>query len=148
MRSRQGFIQVSDGVRGTLLQEYEIFGRSWRCGAFYRDTILARLGFIFAFLFWSSRSPGQDAETNSPAATNRVSRFNSENDAWLGVSGLLDQKFGFIPVAIPEPAVGYGVVGGLAFRSSINSRSATICSPLAALFRPGTVSELPDSGSD
>jgi hypothetical protein len=78
---------------------------------------LAHLGFIVALVFWSYRSPGQVAATNAPPATNTLSKFYSEEDGWLDVSGFLDQKFGFIPLVIPitEPAVGYGAAGGLAF---------------------------------
>lgn len=40
-------------------------------------------------------------------------------DGWLDVSGFLDEKYGFLPVALPitEPAVGYGAAGGVAFIS-------------------------------
>ena len=59
----------------------------------------------------------QTAVTNAPAATNAPSKFRSAEDGWLDVSGFLDEKYGFLPVAIPitEPAVGYGAAGGLAF---------------------------------
>jgi hypothetical protein len=41
------------------------------------------------------------------------------DDGWVDVSGFLDEKYGFLPLAVPitEPAVGYGVAGGLAFIS-------------------------------
>ena len=60
------------------------------------------------------------AETNASAKTNSPSKFRSEEDGWLDVSGFLQEKYGFLPVAIPitEPAVGYGVAGGLAFIST------------------------------
>ncbi|MEZ5275217.1 MAG: BamA/TamA family outer membrane protein [Opitutaceae bacterium] len=39
------------------------------------------------------------------------------DDGWLDLSGFLDKKFGFLPLAVPitEPAVGYGIGGGVAF---------------------------------
>ncbi len=41
------------------------------------------------------------------------------DDGWLDVSGFLDEKYGFLPLAVPitEPAVGYGAAVGLAFIS-------------------------------
>jgi len=61
----------------------------------------------------------QVAATNSPALTNAPSKFRSAEDGWLDVSGFLDEKYGFLPVAMPitEPAVGYGAAGALAFLS-------------------------------
>jgi outer membrane protein assembly factor BamA len=57
--------------------------------------------------------------TDSPTATNAPSKLRSAEDGWLDISGFLDEKFGFLPMAMPitEPAVGYGVAGGLAFIS-------------------------------
>jgi Omp85 superfamily domain len=55
-----------------------------------------------------------------PADTARApSKIRSAEDGWLDVSGFLDEKYGFLPVAIPitEPAVGYGAAVGLAFIS-------------------------------
>lgn len=53
------------------------------------------------------------------AAVTARSRFFSEEDGWLDVSGFLDEAYGFLPIAIPitEPAVGYGAAGGLLFLS-------------------------------
>ena len=49
----------------------------------------------------------------------RPSKFRSPDDGWLDVSGFLDEKYGFLPLAIPitEPAVGYGAAVALAFIS-------------------------------
>src|SRR6516164_7355446 len=63
------------------------------------------------------------AQTNGPATasvTNRPSLFRSPEDNRLDVSRFLDQRYGFLPLAVPitEPAVGYGAAGGLAFISS------------------------------
>jgi outer membrane protein assembly factor BamA len=62
------------------------------------------------------------AQTNvpgHPATTNAPSKFRSSEDGWLDVSGFLEEKYGFLPVAVPitEPAVGYGAAGGLMFLS-------------------------------
>ncbi len=57
---------------------------------------------------------GEDPpDTKSPPE----SRFRSSEDGWLDVSGFLDRPYGFFPLLVPitEPAVGYGVAGGLAF---------------------------------
>jgi outer membrane protein assembly factor BamA len=61
------------------------------------------------------------AVTNEPAGpivtTNAPSKFRSPEDGWLDLSGFIDQAYGFAPMAMPitEPAVGFGVAGGLAF---------------------------------
>jgi Omp85 superfamily domain len=41
------------------------------------------------------------------------------DDGWPDLSGFLDTKFGFLPIAMPitEPAVGYGAAAGVAFLS-------------------------------
>jgi hypothetical protein len=64
---------------------------------------------LLGFALASSPIPGRTAEPAGPAA----------DDGWFDVSGFLDEKYGFLPVAIPitEPAVGYGVAGGLTFIS-------------------------------
>jgi hypothetical protein len=56
----------------------------------------------------------QPPTSEAPAAP---SRFRSAEDGWLDISGFLDQVYGFVPIAMPitEPAVGYGVAGGLLF---------------------------------
>ena len=55
--------------------------------------------------------PASEAKPEDP------SRFWSEEDGWLDISGFLDQAYGFVPLAIPitEPAVGLGAVGALVF---------------------------------
>jgi outer membrane protein assembly factor BamA len=62
---------------------------------------------------------GQTPATNDSPATNAPSKFRSAEDGWLDVSGFLDEKYGFLPLAVPitEPAVGYGAAGGMAFLS-------------------------------
>jgi hypothetical protein len=53
----------------------------------------------------------------APAAEEKGSRFRSPDDGWFDVSAFLDEKYGFVPVAVPitEPAVGYGGALGLTF---------------------------------
>ena len=72
-----------------------------------------------ALVLCGSSAVGQASMTNAPASTNAPSKFRSTEDGWLDVSSFLDEKYGFLPVAIQitEPAVGYGAAGGLAFVS-------------------------------
>jgi hypothetical protein len=55
--------------------------------------------------------------SRSAAAADTSSKFRSAEDGWLDISGFIDQSYGFAPLLIPitEPAVGYGLAGGLAF---------------------------------
>jgi hypothetical protein len=61
----------------------------------------------------------QITSTNTPVATNAPSRLRSPEDGWLDTSRFLDEKYGFLPIAMPitEPAVGYGAAVGLSFLS-------------------------------
>ena len=64
--------------------------------------------------------PPVPATQGTPAqasATPEPSKFRSEEDGWLDISGFLDTKYGFLPIAGPitEPAVGLGIAGALAF---------------------------------
>jgi hypothetical protein len=74
---------------------------------------------LLALLVGGFSALGQTSVTKVPAATNAPSNFRSPDDGWFDVSGFLDEKYGFLPVAIPitEPAAGYGAAGGLAFLS-------------------------------
>src|SRR5499427_10089382 len=73
---------------------------------------------LLATLFLTSSATGQ-SETPSvaPAESETPSKFRSPDDGWFDVSGFLDEKYGFLPLAVPitEPAVGYGAAGALAF---------------------------------
>jgi len=73
----------------------------------------------FLLLLGNSFAAAQTTVTNAPNTTNTPSKFRSVEDNWFDVSGFLDEKYGFLPVALPitEPAVGYGAAGGLAFIS-------------------------------
>ena len=57
------------------------------------------------------------AQATQPAPPEKPSKFRSPDDGWFDVSAFLDEKWGFVPVAVPitEPAIGYGGALGLAF---------------------------------
>jgi outer membrane protein assembly factor BamA len=81
--------------------------------------IMKQLGCVIAVVLCGFAAVGQ--VTHAPATvTNEPSMFKSPEDGWFDVSGFLDEKYGFLPIAMPitEPAVGYGVGGGLTFLSS------------------------------
>jgi hypothetical protein len=65
----------------------------------------------------ASCAPAAAAEASPHAAAKEPSKFYSAEDGWLDVSGFVASRYGFVPLAIPitEPAVGYGLAGGLAF---------------------------------
>lgn len=64
------------------------------------------------------------ARASAPAddgkAASAAGKPSTKDDGWPDISSFLDQKYGFLPVAMPitEPAVGYGAAGGLGFLSS------------------------------
>jgi len=62
-------------------------------------------------------APAKDAAAD-PAAKDGKEKAR-EDDGWPDASGFLDKKYGFLPIAMPitEPAVGYGVAGGVMFLS-------------------------------
>jgi hypothetical protein len=78
---------------------------------------LATLTYLLALCAPSVRA--QTNVTNEPEGTNAVSKFRSPDDGWIDVSGLLEEKYGFLPIPliITEPAVGYGGGLGLMFLS-------------------------------
>ena len=80
----------------------------------------AQLAALTLILSAFSASAQATNTTPSASSTNAPSKFYSSEDGWLDVSGFLDEKYGFLPMAVPitEPAVGYGAAGGLAFLSS------------------------------
>jgi hypothetical protein len=61
-------------------------------------------------------TPAQPAAT-VPEKAAGPSRLRSAEDGWLDIGGFLDQVYGFVPIAMPitEPAVGYGLGGGVLF---------------------------------
>jgi len=58
-----------------------------------------------------------DVSPETTAKPEEPSRFRSEEDGWLDISGFIDQAYGFVPLAIPitEPAIGLGAAGALVF---------------------------------
>jgi outer membrane protein assembly factor BamA len=63
--------------------------------------------------------PGR-AETPAPSEPEKTEKPpKPPDDGWPDVSSFLDEKYGFLPIAMPitEPAVGYGAAGGLTFIS-------------------------------
>ncbi|HEY6080522.1 MAG TPA: BamA/TamA family outer membrane protein [Polyangiaceae bacterium] len=59
-------------------------------------------------------TPARDASKAAPPA-----KTTGGEDGWPDMSSFLDEKYGFLPLAMPitEPAVGYGAMGGVAFLS-------------------------------
>lgn len=57
------------------------------------------------------------AAQSALAAEKPASKIFSAEDGWVDVSAFLNESYGFLPIAMPitEPAVGYGLGGGLAF---------------------------------
>jgi hypothetical protein len=68
-----------------------------------------------------SRAARADDPTPSapPAAAEHASKADPADDGWADLSAFMDQKYGFLPLAMPitEPAVGYGAMLGAAFVS-------------------------------
>jgi len=65
-------------------------------------------------------APGVAAAGSAPAVPTPAGDEDAPpDDGWPDLSSFLDEKYGFLPVAMPitEPAIGYGVAGGLAFIS-------------------------------
>ena len=73
-----------------------------------------------ALVLCGSTAAAQTTSAPPQETTSPPSKFRSPDDGWFDVSGFLDEKYGFLPIAIPitEPAVGYGAAVGLAFISS------------------------------
>jgi outer membrane protein assembly factor BamA len=72
---------------------------------------------LAVFLAATFATAAEEKQPPPGASTNPPSKFKSEEDGWLDVSGFLDERYGFIPLMIPitEPAVGYGAGVALAF---------------------------------
>ena len=102
-------IASSDGWRGAGTGGR---GRSYAAGG------IGELALVSLLLM--SMLPGAGAQTNvAENVGGKESRFRSAEDGWLDVSGLLAEKYGFLPVPliVTEPAVGYGGGMGLMFLS-------------------------------
>jgi hypothetical protein len=70
----------------------------------------------------ATRDPGAAAAAGSgePPANADTKKPGAADDGWPDASSFLDDKYGFLPIAMPitEPAVGYGAAGGLTFISA------------------------------
>jgi outer membrane protein assembly factor BamA len=75
------------------------------------------ISMLLALTLCGAPAAAQMTIAKPPDTTPAPSKFRSPDDRWLDVSGFLEEKYGFLPVAIPitEPAVGYGAAVGLAF---------------------------------
>lgn len=92
-------------------------------GSSRRPFVLVAAALVLARLLMRT-AHAAEPNTSAPAAdaqglADADATGPSEDDGWPDLSTFLDQKFGFLPVAMPitEPAVGYGVAGGLLFIS-------------------------------
>src|SRR5215471_15769203 len=72
---------------------------------------------LMTLALWGSTAAAQTTSASSQETQAPRSNFRSADDGWFDVSGFLDEKYGFLPLAVPitEPAVGYGAAGALAF---------------------------------
>lgn len=71
-----------------------------------------------------ARAESREADSTATGAAEPSARAEGDepppiDDGWPDMSSFLDEKYGFLPIAMPitEPAVGYGAAGGLAFIS-------------------------------
>lgn len=89
--------------------------------------VLGAIAFLVgASAFAQTATPAPSDETpaadDSPAPSSEPAPAKpapAKADGWPDLSAFIDEKYGFLPVAMPitEPAVGYGAVAGLAFLS-------------------------------
>lgn len=82
--------------------------------------MLTRLLLAMMILFQlSDIGRSAEAEATRTNVTSSADETKSADDGWLDASSFLDEKYGFLPIALPitEPAVGYGGAGGLMFIS-------------------------------
>jgi len=81
--------------------------------------VLACLSFLFGGVGRAGESASSATTTTTTNETKEAkgSKFRDPEDGWLDGSQFLDQVYGFVPLLMPitEPAVGYGVAGGLIF---------------------------------
>jgi len=107
---QSGWVLCAPNCRGT---------RRRRLGRRLARLRVLEAAIFAALLLGAAVGRGEASPPETSGATNAPSLFRSPEDGWLDVSAFLDQKYGFIPIAMPitEPAVGYGGAGGLAFIS-------------------------------
>jgi hypothetical protein len=74
---------------------------------------------LFGLCLSLGLSVPRPAAADAPDSTPTTQEADPPDDGWPDLSAFLDQKYGFLPVAMPitEPAVGYGAAIGTAFLS-------------------------------
>lgn len=65
----------------------------------------------------STNAAAQSTPPVPPAPAKPASKLRSPEDGWIDLSSFLDESYGFLPIAMPitEPAIGYGLGGGVMF---------------------------------
>jgi hypothetical protein len=73
-----------------------------------------------------SPAPAFAGQQTQQAQPKQPSKWKSPDDGWLDISSFLDDKYGFVPVAVPitEPAIGFGAAVGISFVSRPPGRKA------------------------
>ena len=63
---------------------------------------------LMALALCGSTAAAQPTSAPAQETISSPSKFRSPDDGWFDVSGFLDEKYGFLPLAVPitEPAVG------------------------------------------
>jgi len=85
---------------------------------------------VLVALAWIPQATADSSTPSTPpaasAATESTSKLRSPEDGWLDFSSFLDEAYGFLPIAMPitEPAVGYGVGGGVMFLDEAVGKAA------------------------
>ena len=79
----------------------------------------ARAGSLLLVLALGPSWAGAQIAAEQAQTTPAPSKLRSAEDGWFDLSGFLDERYGFLPIAIPitEPAVGYGAALAGAFIS-------------------------------
>jgi hypothetical protein len=77
------------------------------------------LGVAVVFYEGAAFAQTDAAPADDGKATPAAAAPGAKDDGWPDMSSFLDDKYGFLPIAMPitEPAVGYGAAGGVAFLS-------------------------------
>jgi hypothetical protein len=85
-----------------------------------RDLLVVLVGIAFLTLSPVPALAGQQAQQKKP------SKVKSPDDGWLDISAFLDEKYGFVPIAVPitEPAIGFGAAAGVSFVNRPHGRNA------------------------
>jgi hypothetical protein len=81
-----------------------------------RSSLFAVAAFVAASAI-TLPAVAQSAQAPAPQSEDAPTRWWSEDDGWLDFSEFMDSPGGFAPIIYPitEPAIGYGVLAGVAF---------------------------------